>query len=186
MGTELAATNSTVEKRVMLAVGNKVNYPCHGPCLISSVTERIVGDRPMTFYQLLVLNDGGLKLFIPVEKLRTVGLRPLLSKADIPKLLNRLTLPSKPAVDRKQRVRDNLKLLASGSAFDLAEIVESLNELLETSALSFGERSTLDRAKRLLICEISEVMDQTKEEAEEQVDRALVARRKTRTAASLT
>ncbi|HSO74439.1 MAG TPA: CarD family transcriptional regulator [Blastocatellia bacterium] len=173
-----AIYHSTVEMRLMLAVGNKVNYPCHGPCLISSITERTVGDRAMTFYQLLVLNDGGLKLFIPVEKLRSVGIRPLLSKTDIPKLLNQLKLPSKPAVDRKQRVRDNLKLLASGSAFDLAEIVESLNELLETSALSFGERSTLDRAKRLLVCEISEVMEQTKEEAEEQVDRALIGRKK--------
>lgn len=162
----------------MLAVGNKVNYPCHGPCLISSITERTVGDRPMRFYQLLVLNDGGLKLFVPVEKLRTVGIRPLLKKADIPKLLDHLKQPCKPAIDRKQRVRDNLKLLASGSAFDLAEIVESLNELLETTTLSFGERSTLDRAKRLLVCEISEVMEQTKEESEEQVDRALVARRK--------
>lgn len=162
----------------MLAVGNKVNYPCHGPCLISSITERTVGDSPMTFYQLLVLNEGGLKLFIPVEKLRTVGLRPLLSKAEIPNLLDQLKRPSKASVDRKQRVRENSKLLASGSAFDLAEIVESLNELLETSALSFGERSTLDRAKRLLVCEISEVMEETKEEAEAQVDLALVARRK--------
>lgn len=161
----------------MLAVGNKVNYPCHGPCLISSITERTVGDRPMTFYQLLVLNDDGLKLLIPVEKLRTVGLRPLLKKAEIPKLLDQLKQRSKANADRKQRVRDNLKLLSSGSAFDLAEIVESLNELLETSSLSFGERSTLDRAKRLLVCEISEVMEQTKEEAEAQVDRALIARR---------
>ena len=162
----------------MLAVGNKVNYPCHGPCLISSITERTVGDRPMTFYQLLVLNDGGLKLFIPVDKLRTVGLRPLLSKTDIPKLLDQLKQPSKPVVDRKQRVRDNLKLLSSGSAFDLAEIVQSLNELLETSALSFGERGTLDRAKRLLVCEISEVMDETKEEAEAQVDLVLSSKKK--------
>jgi CarD family transcriptional regulator len=132
----------------------------------------------MTFYQLLVLNDGGLKLFIPVEKLRTVGLRPLLSKADIPKLLDQLRQPSKPVVDRKQRVRDNLKLLSSGSAFDLAEIVQSLNELLETSALSFGERGTLDRAKRLLVCEISEVMEETKEEAEAKLDLVLSSKKK--------
>ena len=162
----------------MLAVGNKVNYPCHGPCVISSITERTVGDKSMTFYQLLVLNEGGLKLFIPVEKLRTVGLRPLLSKTDIPKLLEQLKQRSHSVVDRKQRVRDNLKLLASGSPFDLAEIVESLNQLLETSALSFGERGTLDRAKRLLVCEISEVLGQTKEEAEEQIDRALRERTK--------
>ncbi|HYV06667.1 MAG TPA: CarD family transcriptional regulator [Blastocatellia bacterium] len=160
----------------MLAIGNKVNYPCHGPCLISSITERTVGDRPMSFYQLLVLNDGDLKLLIPVEKLRTVGLRPLLNKAEIPKLLDRLKRRTKGSVDRKQRVLDNLKLLSSGSAFDLAEIVATLNGLLEVGSLSFGERSTFDRAKRLLVCEISEVMEETKEEAEAKVDLALSIR----------
>ena len=163
---------------MMLAVGNKVIYPCHGPCVISSIMERVVDDRPMTFYQLLVLDDGRGKLFVPVDKLKTIGIRPLLKKPEISRLLDQLKRPSRAAVDRKQRVRDNLKLLASGSAFDLAEIVESLTELVETKELSLGERATLERAKRLLVCEISEVTGQTKEEAEEQVDRALIARRK--------
>jgi len=43
--------------------------------------------------------------------------------------------------------------------------------------VSFGERKTLEQAKRLLICEISEVMEVTKEEAEKQVDGALNQRR---------
>ena len=168
----------------MLAVGNKVIYPCHGPCVVSSITERIVDDRPMTFYQLLVLDDGRGKLFVPVDKLKTIGIRPLLKKPEIPRLLDQLRRPSRAAVDRKQRVRDNLKLLASGSAFDLAEIVESLTELIETKELSLGERATLERAKRLLVCEISEVMGETKQEAEDQVDQALIARTKAKVCAA--
>jgi len=61
----------------------------------------------------------------------------------------------------------------------LAEIVESLTELIETKPLSFGERGTLERAKRLLICEISEVTGTTKQEAEAQVDLALIGRIRT-------
>jgi RNA polymerase-interacting CarD/CdnL/TRCF family regulator len=102
----------------------------------------------------------------------------LLKKPDIEKLLDQLKKPSKASADRKQRVRDNLKLLSSGSAFDLAEIVESLTELVEAKSLSQGERGTLDRAKRLLICEIAEVTGDSKEEVEERVDRALIARTK--------
>jgi CarD family transcriptional regulator len=168
----------------MLAVGNKVIYPCHGPCVISSITERIVDDTPMTFYQLLVLDDGRGNLFVPADKLHTIGIRPLLNKPEIAKLLDQLKRPSTAAIDRKQRVRDNLKLLLSGSAFDLAEIVESLTELIETKPLSFGERRTLERAKRLLVCEISEVMGETKQEAEDQVDRALIARPKAKVCAA--
>lgn len=163
---------------MLLAIGNKVIYPSHGPCLISSIVNKVVDERPMTFYQLLVLNDGRGTLLVPVEKAKSIGIRPLLNKPEIPKLLDQLKRPSKASTDRKQRVRDNLKLLLSGSAFDLAEIVESLTELIDTKALSFGERGTLERAKRLLVCEIAEVTGETKQEVEEQVDRALIARTK--------
>lgn len=168
----------------MLAIGKKVIYPSHGPCLISSIVDKVVDERPMTFYQLIVLSDGRGTLLVPVEKAKAVGIRPLLNKPEIPKLLAQLKRPSTASADRKQRVRDNLKLLLSGSAFDLAEIVESLSELVETKALSQGERVTLERAKRLLVCEISEVTGQTKEEVEEQVDRALVARTKPKACAA--
>lgn len=162
---------------MILTVGNKVIYPCQGPCLIGAVVKRTVDGGPMMFYQLIILNNGGGKMFVPVDNAQAVGIRPLLGKTEIPKLLTRLTQSTQTSDDHKQRTRDNLKLLASGSAFDLAEIVESLTELSETKTLSVGDHRTLDRAKALLISEISEVIEETKEEAEQQVDMALKARK---------
>ena len=161
-----------------LAVGNKVIYPSHGPCLIGSIVDKVVDEKAMTFYELNVLNDGRGTLLVPVDKANAIGIRPLLNKLEIPKVLDRLKRPSRASSDRKQRVRDNLKLLLSGSAFDLADIVESLTELVETKALSLGERGTLERAKRLLVCEISEVTGETRQEVEEQIDQALIGRTK--------
>jgi CarD family transcriptional regulator len=131
----------------------------------------------MMFYQLIILDDTGGKLFVPVDKANSVGIRPLLDKSDIRKLLDRLKKPTQSADNCRQRARDNQKLLASGSAFDLAEVVESLTELSESKALSVGERKTLERARNLLVCEISEVLGETKEEAAEQIDKALKARK---------
>lgn len=165
---------------MMLTVGNKVIYPSHGPCLISSIVNKVVNEKPMTFYQLLVLNDGRGTLLVPVDKIMSIGIRPLMNQPEILKLLEQLKRPSTASPDRRQRVRDNLVLLKSGSAFDLAEIVESLTELIETKPLSFGERGTLERAKRLLVYEISEVTGETNKEVEEQVDRALIARTTTK------
>jgi CarD family transcriptional regulator len=161
-----------------LAIGNKVIYPSHGPCLINSIVNKVVGEQSMTFYELNVLHDSRGTLLVPVEKAKTIGIRPLLNKLQIPEVLDRLKRPSSASTDRKQRVRDNLKLFSSGSAFDLADIVESLTELVETKALSQGERGTLERAKRLLVCEISEVTGETKEEVEEKVEGALIGRTK--------
>jgi CarD family transcriptional regulator len=161
-----------------LIVGNKVNYPSQGPCLIGAVVKRVINDRPMMFYQLLVLNNGGGNLFIPVDNVQTVGIRALLKKSEIPKLLDRLKQPSQAADTSRQRALDNQKLFASGSAFALAEVIEALTELKEKKALSIGEHKVLERAKRLLVCEISEVMGETEEEAEQQIEQALNARNK--------
>jgi RNA polymerase-interacting CarD/CdnL/TRCF family regulator len=161
---------------VILNIGNKVVYPSQGPCLIGSVVNKIIDGQPVSFYHLALLDDSGGELFVPVEKAQDVGIRSLLKKSEIPELLARLKPTSGATRDWKQRASDNLRLLASGSAFDLAEVVKSLTGLSETKALSYRETQTLERARKLLISEISEVLGETKSAAEEQVDRALKAR----------
>ncbi|MEP7342915.1 MAG: CarD family transcriptional regulator [Acidobacteriota bacterium] len=162
---------------VTLNVGTKVMYPSQGPCLIGSVVDKEVAGRPMSFYRLALLDDSGGELFVPVEKVQEIGLRPLLKKSEIPKLLDQLMKAGQIAKDWKQRAQDNLKLLTSGSAFDLAEVVETLTVLNEKKPLSFRENWMLERAKRLLVCEISEVLGETKIAAEEQINQALKARK---------
>jgi RNA polymerase-interacting CarD/CdnL/TRCF family regulator len=96
-----------------------------------------------------------------------------MKKSEIPGLLAHLKKSAKTADTWKQRATDNLKLFTSGSPYDLAEVVASLTELGDTRSLTLGESVTLGRARRLLICEISEVMGETKAAVEEQVDYAL-------------
>ena len=156
-----------------LNVGNKVVYPSQGPCVIGGVVKKIVGGTPVSFYQLAVLDDKGGELFVPIDKVSALGIRQLLEKSEIPNLLGQLRKATAAATNWKQRAMDNVKLLASGSAFDLARVVESLTAANATKALSPRERETLDRARRILICEISEVMGETKSAAAKQLDQAL-------------
>lgn len=158
-----------------LTVGSKVVYPSLGPCLIGPVVRKTVADRHVNFYHLALLDDSGGELFVPVEKAEEIGIRMLLKRSEIPKLLGLLKQTAVPTKDWKQRASDNLKRLTSGSAFDLAEIVESLSELKNTKSLSFRENWMLERAKKLLVCEISEVMGKTKSDTEKKVDQALNA-----------
>jgi RNA polymerase-interacting CarD/CdnL/TRCF family regulator len=102
----------------------------------------------------------------------------LLARSEIPKLLGHLRKETAVASNWKQRAMDNLKLLASGSAFDLAQVVESLTALNATKTLSPQDRQTLNRAKRLLVCEVSEVMQETRSAAEEHIDMALQGRKR--------
>ena len=162
----------------MLSVGKTIVYPYQGPCLIGAVVKKVVGGRPTSFYQLDRLDEIGGALLVPVDKIGALKIRQLMTRSDIPKLLRRLKNPAARVMNWKQRALDNLKLLASGSPFDLADVVESLTELNEARTLSLRDREMLDRARRILICEISEVMGETKSAAEQQVDQALNMRKK--------
>jgi RNA polymerase-interacting CarD/CdnL/TRCF family regulator len=123
------------------------------------------------------LDDSQNSVLVPVEKIRTLHVRYLLAKSEIPKLLGHLENSPLAAKNWKQRGIDNARLLASGSAFDLAEIVESLTELREAKALLPRDRQTLDKARKFLICEISEVMEESRDTAEGQIDKALESKR---------
>lgn len=160
-----------------LSVGSKVIYPCQGPCRLGPVVEKVVAGRPIRFYQLVILDDRGGELFVPVDKAQAIGVRRLLRKSEIPKLLEQLKQTARTSKNWKERANANLKLLNSGSAFDLAKIVGALTRLSETRMLSVRESWMLERARKLLVCEISEVMRNTKSAAEELVEQALTARK---------
>lgn len=168
---------------MILIVGTKVIYPCQGPCLIGPIVKKVVDGRPTRFYHLVVLDGGGGELFVPLDKAEAIGIRHLLKRSEIPKLLDQLkkaarTAKTATAKNWKQRTVDNLRLFTSGSAFDLAKVVESLTDLSETKALSPSEKRTLERARKLLVCEISEVMGETKSAVADQLDSALKVREK--------
>ena len=168
---------------MILNIGKTVVYPRQGPCRIGAVVDKVVGGTAISFYQLAVLDDSGDALFVPVDKVAAMGVRQLITKAEIPKLLSRLKEEAEAvkmpvtAVNWKQRIANHAKLLASGSAFDLAKIIKSLTEMNEIKALSPRDRQVLEKARRNLICEIAEVIGESKSAAGQRLDRALQVRR---------
>ena len=164
---------------MILNAGKKVVYPNQGPCRIGALVTKQIAGKPASFYPLAVLDESGDVLFVPVDKTDNLGIRELVKKSQIPKLLRRLSeeveIVNSPntRMNWKQRAIDNTKLLASGSAFDLATIVGSLSELNDLKALSPRDREVLDKARKILICEISEVLGQSKVATEGQVNDSL-------------
>src|SRR5262247_4285001 len=110
---DLFARMSGEENRVVLTSGNKVVYPSQGPCLIGPVVMKVIDGRQISFYQLALLDDSGGELLVPVDKVQTIGIRPLLNRSDIPKLLGLLKKPARIAKDWRQRANENFKLITS-------------------------------------------------------------------------
>ena len=157
---------------MILTVGNKVVYPSQGPCRIGHIVKRDVGGTLIKFYHLVVLDGSGGELYVPVDKAQGIGVRLLLNKSEIPKLFGQ---PKRDIGNGRQQAVENLKLFSSGSPFDLAIIIESLTDLKATKTLTIGQSRTLEKARRLLICEIAEVLEETKDETERRLDQTLKA-----------
>jgi RNA polymerase-interacting CarD/CdnL/TRCF family regulator len=169
-----------MEIRMTLTVGDKVVYPGRGPCLIGGVVQKVVCGTSTSFYRLALLDDSRAELFVPVDNVHDLHMRALLNRSEIPKLLGHLktrgavvTKDLGTAKNWRQRELENSKLFSSGSIFDLAHMVESLTQLSGTKTLAPHERATLHRARKLLICEISEVMVESKTAAEARIDSVL-------------
>lgn len=156
--------------RAPFAAGNKAYYPGQGPCRIDSIVQRVVDGRAIMFYHLIMLDDSGSELFIPVDKALALGLRSLMSRSEIPKLLEHLR---NTAHKSHHRSNDDSNLLSTRSAFDVAEVVGSLREQKNSKTLKFREGRTLERATKLLIAEIAEVTGETRGAAGAWVDEAL-------------
>jgi RNA polymerase-interacting CarD/CdnL/TRCF family regulator len=139
-----------------LTVGDKVVYPGRGPCLVGAVVQKMVCGTSASFYRLALLDGSKAELFVPVDSFQDLHMRALLDRSEIPELLGHLktraavTKDLVTAKNWRQRELDNLKLFKSGSVFDLA-----------------------DRARKLLVCEISEVMNESKRTAEARIDSVL-------------
>ena len=154
-------------------VGDKVIYPNHGLGIVERIEEKTILGTTCGFFHLrIVANDT--TVLVPVANVDGVGLRKAIDDAEVDRLF---TLLGDGKIDNHQnwkgRFKDNSDKMRTGSIYDMADVLKSLTFLSKSKSLSFREKRMLDRAKALIISEVSEVMRLKALEVEEQVDRAL-------------
>jgi len=158
---------------VTFQVGDKVIYPNHGLGIVERIEEKTILGTTCGFFHLrIVANDT--TVLVPVANVDGVGLRKAIDDAEVERLF---MLLGDGKIDNHQnwkgRFKDNSDKMRTGSIYDMADVLKSLTFLSKSKSLSFREKRMLDRAKALIISEVSEVMRQKALEIEEQVDRAL-------------
>src|SRR5258708_658349 len=70
----------------------------------------------------------------------------------------------------KGRFKDNSDRMRTGSIYDVVEVLKSLTFLSKSKSLSFREKRMLDRAKFLVVSEITEVVGDKTVVVETKVD----------------
>ena len=154
-------------------VGDKVIYPNHGLGIVERIEDKTILGTTCGFYHLrIVANET--TVLVPVANVDGVGLRRAISDEEVERLFHLL---GDGKIDNHQnwkgRFKDNSDKMRSGSIYDVADVLKSLTFLAKSKSLSFREKRMLDRAKFLIISEVSEVMRETAVSIEGRVDTAL-------------
>jgi len=157
---------------VAFEIGDKVIYPNHGLGVIERIETKTIMGTTCGFYQLRMA--GETTVFVPVDNVDGVGLRRAITDEEVQSLFNLL---GDGKIDSHQnwkgRFKDNSDRMRTGSIYDVVEVLKSLTFLSKSKNLSFREKRMLDRAKFLVISEISEVAHEKTEAIEQKVDLAL-------------
>jgi len=158
---------------VTFEVGDKVIYPNHGLGIVTRIEDKTILGTTCGFYHLrIVANET--TVLVPVTNVDGVGLRRAISDEEVERLFGLL---GDGKIDNHQnwkgRFKDNSDKMRSGSIYDVADVLKSLTFLAKSKSLSFREKRMLDRAKFLIISEVSEVMRETAPDIEVRVDIAL-------------
>ena len=125
------------------------------------------------FYSLRMLDSGTIVL-VPVDNVETVGLRRAIGDHEVKKLF---TLLGNGKIINHQnwkgRFKDNSDKMRTGSIYDVVDVLKNLTYLSKSKNLSFREKRMLDRAKFLVVSEISEVIGDSSETTDQKVNKAL-------------
>lgn len=165
-------------------VGDSVVHPQHGLGTVQDVRDTTVLGEIVRVY---VIATKKMELQIPIEKARTLGIRPVATAERAENVLKILRSPvqeepftaSEGWDDRYEELKRRIR---EGDAEDLAEIVRDLDKNSKIYELNIKEREILTHAKDLVIQELTVALGDSKTKVTRKVDDALKANLKKRPA----
>lgn len=138
-----------------ISVGQKVAYPNQGVCLVEDIERKKIGEKTIKFYLLRVLSDNS-TIFVPTANAETVGIRPIITTRQYRRLIGELSADFESiSSDWKIRSREFNDKLQSGNVFEAADVLKKLTFLSHEKKLSFREQTFLEKAKYLIVSEVT-------------------------------
>lgn len=154
-------------------IGEKIVYPNHGIGTIENISARSFGTQFERFY-LLRLTYNSMTVMVPFSHVEDVGLRKVTKNGEVAKVLSFLSDGiCQWKGDWKDRFKENSEKMRGGSMLEVAEVMKTLLILQKQKPLSFREKKMLDRARHMLITEVSIARGVCDEGAGSLLDKAL-------------
>ncbi len=154
-------------------VGDKVVYPHHGAAIIER-REKIMAFGEEREYLVLKLAYGDLTLKVPTDNTDEVGIRDVINDEEVEEVF--AVLRKKEArmpTNWSRRFKNHVEKLKSGDIYQVAEVVRNLSLREREKGLSAGEKRMLQKARQILVSELTFAINVDEEAAEAKLDEAL-------------
>ena len=136
-------------------IGERVVYPNHGVGTVENISTRTFGLRSERYY-LLRLATNSLTVMIPFSHVSDIGLRRVTRNTEIQRMLDFLACgKSTRRADWKDRFKENSEKMRVGDIGEVADVFKGLLLQQKGKPLSFREKKMLDRARHMIITEVS-------------------------------
>jgi CarD family transcriptional regulator len=159
---------------VKFTKGETVIYPQHGACIVMG-TKKMEAFGSSQEYLILRTVINEMTLSVPTLKAEEVGVRPPVSADELEDLVAVLSKPD-PRVPSNwsRRFKNHQEKLKSGDVYQVAEVVRNLALRDADKGLSAGEKSLFNKARNVLVSELSFALDVSEDDALAKVEAALV------------
>jgi CarD family transcriptional regulator len=142
-----------------MKIGDKIIYPNQGLGVIEAIRQESLGGQDLKIFHLRIIANNAL-VQISGASATEIGIRRPISESSIKKIFDFMRNGAVDVtMDWKGRYKEHVNLMKSGTLFDVATVLKSLYYLSLIKPLSFREKKMMEKAKELLVCEISEAAD---------------------------
>lgn len=140
-------------------IGDKVIYPNQGIGIIEDIQDERYFGEEFHIYHLRILANNTL-ILVPFSNTDEIGIRKLESEEKIEKIYFFIRNGMiDVTMNWKGRYKEHLNLMKTGFLEDVALVLKSLFYLNLIKPLSFREKKMMEKAKDMIVSEISEVAD---------------------------
>jgi len=153
----------------LFKIGDKIFYPNQGLGIIEDIQEENYYGEDFRIYHVRILYNDTLVL-VPSSNAIEIGIRKPISGETIEKIFGFMRNGEVDVtMNWKGRYKEHLNLMKSGLILDMAFVLKSLFYLSLIKPLSFREKKMMEKAKDLIVTEISEVSSISTSEIEKKV-----------------
>lgn len=161
----------------MFNIGDKIVYPGQGIGVVNCIEEMEFKGEKQNYYKIDIVNST-MKLKLPVSRVEFTNIRLISNSKEIDTDLNNFSdfIVNEEEIKistAKERMITNNKKIKEGTLNDYLDVICNLTQVMKLSNINANEKQVLNSTKSLVVEEISQSKDLSREEAIELLENAI-------------